>query len=123
MFETTHLHITTWVIGLILFFVAVGLHKSGQVKGSKISHMVLRLFYLLIIGTGAALFFIHSSIDPALYGVKFLLGVLVIGFMEMVLVRSKKGKPTGVMWILLILALLGTLYLGFRLPVGFNFFM
>ncbi len=123
MFDTTHLHIATWVIGLILFFVAVGLHKSGQAKGSKISHMVLRLFYLLIIGTGAALFFTHSSIDPALYGVKFLLGVLVIGFMEMVLVRSKKGKPTGVMWILLILALLGTLYLGFRLPVGFNFFM
>lgn len=121
MFETTHLHITTWVIGLILFFVAYGLHKSGKAKGSKISHMALRLFYVLIIITGAALFFIHSSIDAALYGVKFILGLLVIGFMEMVLVRTKKGKKTQVMWILLLLALAGTLYLGFSLPVGFNF--
>ncbi|TDL35349.1 DUF1516 family protein [Jeotgalibacillus sp. S-D1] len=121
MFETTHLHITTWVIGLILFFVAYGLHKSGKAQGSKISHMALRLFYVLIIVTGAALFFIHSSIDAALYGVKFILGVLVIGFMEMVLVRTKKGKKTQVMWILLLLALAGTLYLGFSLPVGFNF--
>jgi len=84
--------------------------------------MILRLFYVLIIGTGAALFFIHSSIDAALYGVKFILGVLVIGFMEMVLVRTKKGKSTQIMWILLIISLLATLYLGFRLPVGFNFF-
>ncbi|PPA72365.1 YisL family protein [Jeotgalibacillus proteolyticus] len=121
MFETTHLHITTWVLGLVLFFVAYSLHKKGNEKASKISHMILRVFYILIIITGAALFFIHSSIDAALYGVKFILGILVIGFMEMVLVRSKKGKSVQVMWILLIIALLATLYLGFRLPVGFNF--
>ena len=36
MFDTTHAHITTWVIGLILFVVALGLLKGGNAKGAKI---------------------------------------------------------------------------------------
>ncbi|KIL45650.1 YisL family protein [Jeotgalibacillus soli] len=123
MLDSTHLHITSWVIALILFFVALALHNSGQAKGNKIVHMVLRLFYVVVIFTGGYLFFEYSDINAALYGVKFLLGVLVIAFMEMILVRLKKGKSTKVMWILFVISLLCTLYLGFRLPIGFNFFM
>ncbi|MGJ9382627.1 YisL family protein [Salipaludibacillus sp. CF4.18] len=122
MFYTTHTHIFTWVVALILFLVAVYLFKAGNAKASKIVHMSLRLFYVLIIITGVILFIEFSANNAALYGVKFLVGLLVIGFSEMVLVRMKKSKGiTGVV-IGLIVSLLITLYLGLRLPIGFNFF-
>ncbi|ARK22520.1 YisL family protein [Sporosarcina ureae] len=118
--DTTHMHIFTWVVGVVLFLVAASM--ANGTKGKKITHMILRLFYVLIIITGAALFFKHMSIDSMLYGIKFVLGILTIGFMEMVLVRGSKGKNTGLMWILFVVALLATMFVGFKLPMGFNFF-
>lgn len=57
----THMHITSWVIALILVFVAYGLYSSGNSKGAKITHMILRLFYIIVIITGAqALFKVHG---------------------------------------------------------------
>ncbi|TMU88125.1 DUF1516 family protein [Bacillus sp. BHET2] len=120
MFDTTHAHITTWVVAIILFFVAVGLHNAGKNKGMKIVHMILRLFYLLIILTGAFLFWKHQGLNPALYGIKGLVGIWVIGMFEMILVRLNKGKSTNVFWILLIVSLIIVLYLGLRLPLGFH---
>ncbi len=91
-------------------------------KGRKIVHMVLRLFYILVIITGLALFIAHSSYDAMEYGLKFLFGVLTIGMMEMVLVRGKKQKSTTMFWILFVVFLLVTMFYGFKLPVGFDFF-
>ncbi len=51
-----HSHVTAWALALILFLVALFLHKSGKAKGFKIVQMILRVFYLLIIGTGIGLF-------------------------------------------------------------------
>ncbi|AXH98497.1 DUF1516 family protein [Sporosarcina sp. PTS2304] len=118
--DTTHMHIFTWVVAIVLFLVSASMAKGT--KGKKITHMILRLFYILIIITGAALFFKHMSLDSMLYGIKFVLGLLTIGFMEMVLVRGNKGKNTGLMWILLVVFLLATLFVGFKLPLGFDFF-
>lgn len=56
----THMHITSWVIALILVFVAYGLYSSGNSKGAKITHMILRLFYIIVIITGAQLFKVHG---------------------------------------------------------------
>ncbi|PFA66444.1 hypothetical protein CN378_14215 [Bacillus sp. AFS015802] len=120
MFDTTHAHITTWVVAIILFFVAFGLHSAGKKKGMKIVHMILRLFYLLIILTGALLFWKHQGINPALYGIKGLVGIWVIGMFEMILVRTNKGKSTNVLWILMVVSLLLVLYLGLRLPLGWR---
>ncbi|MCJ7840379.1 YisL family protein [Lederbergia sp. NSJ-179] len=122
MFERTDAHISTWVIAIILFIVAVFLHKSGKEKAMKIVQMILRVFYLLIIATGVLLFSKFSSIDPALYGVKFLFGVIVIAMMEMVLIRTKLGKKTGVFWTILVIAFVVTFYIGARLPLGWNWF-
>ncbi|MET3575646.1 YisL family protein [Bhargavaea ullalensis] len=118
--DTTHLHIFTWVVGIILFLIAAIMAKGS--KGRKIVHMVLRLFYILIIVTGAFLFFKWSSSDSMLYGIKFLMGILTIGFMEMTLVRQNKNKPVTVMWILFFISLLVTMFLGFKLPMGMKFF-
>lgn len=117
--DTTHLHITTWVIALVVFLVAALMHPES--KGRKILHMVLRLFYILIIITGLTLFVAHSSFDPMEYGLKFLFGILTIGMMEMVLVRSKKQKPVTLFWVLFAVFLFATMFYGFRLPIGFNF--
>ncbi|EON73449.1 YisL family protein [Lysinibacillus sphaericus] len=115
--NTTHLHITTWVVGLVIFFIAA---LSG--KQSKGLHMALRLFYILIIISGGALF-IHTMGygQGMLYGFKFIAGILVIGMMEMVLVRQKKNQPTGMFWILFAVFLFITLFLGFKLPMNINF--
>ena len=114
--SSTHLHITTWVLGIVLFLVA-----AFGVK-AKALHMVLRLMYILIIITGGALFFEYSSIDAMQYGMKFLFGLLTIAMMEMVLVKQNKGKKTSIFWILFVVFLLVTMFYGFKLPVGLNFF-
>ena len=113
----THLHITTWVVGIVIFLIAALMGKQ-----SKGLHMTLRLFYVLIIITGGALFIEAMDYGQGmLYGFKFLGGILVIGMMEMVLVRQKKNKPTGMFWILFAVFLLITLFLGFKLPMGLDF--
>lgn len=118
--DTTHLHIFTWVVAVILFLVATVMAKGS--KGRKVVHMILRLFYILVILSGVFLFFAWSSSDPAMYGVKFLLGVVTIGFMEMVLVRQNKDKPTTVFWALFFISLLATMFIGMSLPIGMDFF-
>lgn len=117
--NTTHFHILTWVAGIIIFIVTAGLEKGT--KGKKIGHMVARLFYVLILLSGFLLFMRHSAIDPALYGVKFLLGLLTIGMMEMILVRSAKEKSVKTFWILFFVFVLATLFLGFGIGIGVSF--
>jgi hypothetical protein len=118
--STTHFHIFTWVVGIILFLVAAVM--ADGTKGRKITHMIARLFYVLILISGVLLFVKYSSADAALYGVKFLLGLLTIGMMEMVLVRSEKGKSVGVVWVLFFVFLFATMFVGFKLPVGISWF-
>jgi peptidoglycan/LPS O-acetylase OafA/YrhL len=110
--SSTHVHITTWVVAVVLFFIALG-------KPSKGVHMVLRLFYVLILISGFLLFVKYSSGDPMVYGLKMLGGILTIGLMEMTLVRKKKGKGIGGVLIGAVVLLLITIILGFRLPIGF----
>ena len=120
--STTHLHITTWVIGLILFFLAA----TGIVK-SKGVHMALRLFYILIIISGGALYYewaINFRTDETgmSYDMKLLFAIVLIGMMEMILGRQSKNKPTTIFWVLFVVFLFLTLFYGLKLPIGFDFF-
>lgn len=111
----THLHITTWVILLILFFVAYAKYSKGL-------HMAVRLFYLVVIATGAELIFRYNVFQMTRfvgeYIGKIVLAIVLIGLMEMMLGRKQKGTLSkGIVisfWIVLILVIL----LGFRLPLG-----
>ncbi|MCH7320684.1 YisL family protein [Solibacillus sp. MA9] len=117
--STPHLHITTWVIALVLFFIAA--LASKKLTGV---HMALRVMYILIIISGGALFLEWRDKIPESgmnYDMKVLFGILVIGFMEMVLVRKGKGKSVNLFWILFAVALLVTLYLGLSMGIGMNF--
>jgi hypothetical protein len=116
----THAHLTAWFLALVLFFIALGLHKSGKQKGAKIVKMILRLFYLLIILTGAMLLFSISTIS-GLYILKAAVGLWVIAAFEMILGKTAKGENASVSWIQLIIAFVLVLYLGFSMPLGFDF--
>ncbi|MEK4629816.1 YisL family protein [Solibacillus sp. FSL R7-0682] len=115
----THLHITTWVIALVLFFIAA--FASKKLTGVQ---MALRVMYILIIISGGALFLewrdkiAESGMN---YDMKVLFGILVIGFMEMILARKNKGKSVNIFWILFGVVLLVTLYLGLSMGIGINF--
>lgn len=112
---TTHLHITTWVITIILFLITYSLLKKKSPK-AKMMHMVTRLFFIFVFLTGGMLI---SSF--ALYAVKMFVGILILCLMEVILVLKTKDKSTGIWWGLFIIAFLYVLYLGFSLPLGFTF--
>lgn len=118
--SSTHLHITTWVLALVLFAVAA--LASKKMTGVQ---MALRVMYILIIITGVALFMEYRDIvaeGGMYYDMKVLFGVLVIGFMEMILGRKNKGKSLNIFWILFAIALLVTLYLGLGGGISLNLF-
>jgi uncharacterized membrane protein SirB2 len=114
----THAHITAWFVAIILFLVALSLRKKGKDKPLRIVQMILRLFYLLILGTGIALLFSISTISP-LYIVKAVLGIWVIASLEMILVRGNKGENTRIFWIQGAVAFALVIFLGLKLPLGF----
>lgn len=122
MIGTAHFHSGSWGIAIVLLFVVIFLHNKGNEKGKKSVTMILRLFYLLIIGSGLFLGVQAFSSQPLNYTLKFILGIVVIGFMEMILARLNKNKKTGVFWLLFIVSLIITASLGYALPLGYHFF-
>jgi hypothetical protein len=113
-----HGHITAWLLALILFVVALFLHKGGKEKGAKIVKMILRVLYLIIIATGVGLLFSVYKID-VWYILKAVVGLWVIGLFEMILSRVANNRRTSVFWIQFVIAWLLVLYLGGRLPMSF----
>lgn len=112
-----HMHITAWALAIVLFLVALSLHKSGKAKGFKILHMILRVLYLLVIGSGAAILFSISTISTT-YIIKVIAGLWTVSMIEMILVRTAKGKSTSILWVQFVIALIAALYLGYKLPLG-----
>lgn len=116
----THLHITSWVLALILLFLIITFLRKGNDKPAKISHMILRADYLLILYSGGSLLANYFNGDLLIEAiVKGLAGLWVIVAMEMIGVKVRKGKPVLGYWVQLGVAVLITLALGFgRLPLG-----
>ncbi|GGJ69352.1 YisL family protein [Virgibacillus salexigens] len=119
----THMHITAWALGFILFAIAYVMYKQGKMKPGKITHMILRLDYLFILYTGGSLitpYFNGSPLMPEAI-VKGLAGIWMIAIMEMLLVRLPKQKPLKGLWVQFVIAIIILLALGFfRLPMGLN---
>lgn len=121
-----HLHITVWLLAIILLFIVIGLQNSGKEKGAKILQMILRLDYLVILYSGGSMFADLWKWDTVNNGevfVKVLAGLWVIITIEMIGIRNGKNKSTKGLWIQFIIAFLITLILGFgRLPLGVQLF-
>lgn len=113
-----HAHVTAWLLALILFVIALFLHKNGNKKGFKIIQMVIRVLYLIIIGTGIGLLSMVYHINWE-YVLKAVGGLWVIASLEMILSRTAKNRRTSVYWIQFAVAFALVLYLGFAvLPMS-----
>ncbi|WAA13041.1 DUF1516 family protein [Fervidibacillus halotolerans] len=116
----THLHITTWVLTLLLFFTLFIVQKGENKRLVKGLQIALRVMYLFIIATGLHLFF---QVDANFqYDIKMLAGILTIAAMELLFNSYKKGKLTKVFGFIFAAILIYTIYLGFRLPLGIFFY-
>lgn len=116
-----HLHITGWVVAFILLFITVPMYKSGNRSG-KITHMILRLFYLIILFSGIMLY-MQSPNKGAELIIKVIAGLWAIVAMEMITVRTSKGNPAGGAWIQFVIVVIIAIVLGFgRLPLGVQLF-
>ncbi|RWZ55180.1 DUF1516 family protein [Halobacillus fulvus] len=114
----THLHITSWVIAFVLVGLVTTFTRKGNEKAAKISHMILRADYLLILYSGGSLFAIYTNYGPGVI-FKLILGLWTIAAMEMVAVKYKKKKPAGIWWAQLLIAAIITIIMGFGfLPLG-----
>lgn len=115
----THLHLTALVLTSILFAITVSMQIQG--RDIKLWKMGLRASYILVIASGLLLFFGLYKIT-ALYIVKSVVGILIFGLFEMVIIRKEKGKSVNPIWIVFAVTFAGLLYLGFKLPLGLYYF-
>jgi hypothetical protein len=112
----THAHVTSWLLAVVFFAVAYMLYKKGDQKKSKIFHMITRLMYLLILGTGGKMLFDYLT-DPTIVNkgpliVKMVLGLTVIGLMEIILVQRKRGETKLMNWVFFWISFLLTMFYG-----------
>ncbi|TDM13353.1 YisL family protein [Macrococcus bovicus] len=116
-----HLHILSWILAIILFFAAYQnfSDRQGPSQYFKPLHMVLRVFLLLTLISGGVVFFqTMGGGMAAQYGIKFLLGLVTIGLMEMTLAKKKKKKPSRTFFYLVVLFAILTIGMGIWLPMG-----
>lgn len=112
------MHITAWALGIILTVIVATMYGSGKMKPGKILHMILRLVYLLIIGSGIGLFMDYTNYPTSLF-IKLIAGLWAVVAMEMITVGGSKKKAVGMWWVQLIIAIAIAIYLGFGvLPMG-----
>ncbi|UZJ77446.1 DUF1516 family protein [Fictibacillus sp. KU28468] len=118
-----HMHVFSWGMALILFFVTYSLYKIKNKKISKILHMILRLLYVTTIFSGAALIYLWIQASAVNIGpliVKGVLGLAVIGQMELMLYGEKRNELKKTRWITFVLALALVFYYGYSvLPMSF----
>ncbi|MGG1571842.1 DUF1516 family protein [Fictibacillus sp. NRS-1165] len=117
-----HLHVFSWSIALVLFFVTYSLYTRKNKKISKILHIILRLLYIVTFFTGVSLIYLWIKAGAVNLGpliVKAVLGLAVIGLMEVMLNSIKRNEPKKTRWITFILALALVFYYGYSvLPMS-----
>lgn len=117
-----HMHITSWVLAIILIILVVMFYKKGNSKVGNILHMVLRLDYLFILFTGVMLLTDYFTANIGHTGelfIKVLSGLWVIASLEMIGIKTSSNQPTKIWWIQLTIGAIIAIGLGFgRLPLG-----
>mgnify|MGYP001943119622 CR=1 FL=1 len=110
-------HAGSWAITVLLFIVSYVLLKMGKPKGQKVTHMILRLFFVIMVVSGLGMLILYQF--PLMYVVKGILAIWLIVMMERILARTEVGgaqtsSPVGKYWIQMVIALLLVVLLGFE---------
>lgn len=99
-------HTGSWLILVIAFLL------SCLFLGQKITPMILRLFYLIMLGSGIGM--LIGLNFPIAFIIKGILAVILIGIMEMIVGRRRRGQPTVPFWIAFIILLAVVVLMGFH---------
>lgn len=105
-----HAHDFGWLVMIILFFVSFGLSNGGKEKGAKITSMILRVFYLVAIGTGATMLVQYNF--PTFYAIKGLIAIILIGMMEIILAKTRRSEKAGAFWLFFVILLVVVILMG-----------
>lgn len=100
------IHSGVWGIMILLFILSLVFYRQ---KGWS---MALRLSYLVMLVTGIWMLILHHF--PALYDVKGVLAILLIGLMEMALGRRQKQKSTTLILVFSAIDLILILLIGYK---------
>lgn len=106
-----HMHSGLWALLLVLFMLSFVMLRIENERGYKILHMLARLMILLVIASGVMLVSAYNFIPITL--LKGALAIVLIGLMEMILIRTHKKERTTTLWVLFIVDLLAVLYIGY----------
>ncbi len=100
-------HSGSWGVLVILFLISAIFPKQ------KISLMIQRLFYLVMIVSGVWMLSLIGF--PLQYVIKGICALILMGLMELIVMNRRKGKPTAVAWILLVVFLAIVLMLAYKI--------
>ena len=84
------MHQGSWGFLFILFFITYYLYIKAKNKPATILHMILRLFYVIMLFSGIGLVIAYNFV--IFYVIKGLIAVIMVALMEISCVRVKKGK-------------------------------
>ena len=86
-------HVGAWEVAIVLLLVGYILYRLDKQKAAKVIQMILRLLYVVIVGSGLWMLFQFHSSDP-LYYLKGLLGIATIALAEIALKRAAHRHPS-----------------------------
>ncbi|GIP38920.1 hypothetical protein J31TS4_22000 [Paenibacillus sp. J31TS4] len=102
-------HAGSWAFIFLLFLLSVIFRRQ------KVTGMILRLFYIIMVVSGVGM--LIGLGFPAMYVIKGILAIILIGLMEMILGRMKRGEAKGgpmpVFWVLLVVLAVVVPLMGF----------
>lgn len=105
-------HIDTWGITLLVFFISFFLLTKEKMKAQKITHMILRLLFVVMVVTGFGL--VISYKFALITIIKMLFALWLISSMEMILMKAKKNQPTTSVWVQFIISAIATILIGYK---------
>lgn len=105
-------HIDTWGITLLVFFISFFLLTKDKMKAQKITHMILRLLFVVMIVTGFGLVISYKFAIVTI--IKMLFALWLITSMELILVKARKNQSTTPVWVQFVISAIATIVIGYQ---------
>lgn len=121
LISQTYTHMTSWFILLFLYFFVLIMYKGT--KGRKITHMLVRIMYIVVMITGGSLYYVMMHSDHWLaYILKLSAGILFILLAEITIVKANKNKKFQIPFLASLAMIVFMMFMGYYLPMGMDMF-